>query len=205
MENLGGQFENARRAIIDEVTFFLRRLPHFANMKTQDGIPIASEETQDWLKVVSSAAPQQESSPSVAVVSARDASDEGKAPKTFDSSEPINKGLERAREYLQTTQGGRERHIVQLRLTEYLLGKKNVPLAFSYVEPLEQYLTTYQLAQWEPELALQTLHLLHICLIRMSKVDKNSKDSYLDRCRKLLPQLAALDPVVAAEAAKDCK
>ncbi len=205
MENLGNQFDLARRAIIDEVTFFLQRLPHFANMKTQDGIPVASEETQDWLKTVSSTAHQQESNESVTVTSSEGGHEDGKTDKTFDSSEPIDKGLERAREYLQTTHGGRERHIVQLRLTEYLLGKKNVPLAFSYVEPLEEYVTTFQLAQWEPDLALQTLHLLHTCLIRMSKVNKDSKNIYLDRCRQLLPQLAALDPVIAAKAAKDCK
>jgi type VI secretion system protein VasJ len=86
---------------------------------------------------------------------------------------------------LQSAQGGRVRFFWQLSLARLCYQAKKYELAKTQLETLDQQLRDAGLDAWEPDLALQVLHLLHSCcelLPQNHAVRERKEDVYHRLC-----------------------
>ena len=79
--------------------------------------------------------------------------------------------------------GGRERFYWQLALARVCLAAKKYELAKTQLESLDHILQTSSLGDWEPDLALEVLRLLHSCceLLPQNHAVRESKEGIYRR------------------------
>jgi type VI secretion system protein VasJ len=84
---------------------------------------------------------------------------------------------------LNQARGGRERFYWQLALARLCLQAKKYDLAKTQLESLDQTLQATGLGDWEPDLALEVLRLLHSCceLLPQNHAVRESKDEIYRR------------------------
>jgi len=155
----------AMREVEIQFSLFLQRLPGIVDLRFHDGAPFADDATRSWISAHVMTHLQTEADPDA-------------APSTHD--QPVwddalqdvlpvlrRDGLKAAvqilKQGLQSAQGGRTRFFWQLSLARLCYQAKKYELAKTQLETLDQQLHSSGLHVWEPELALQVLHLLHTC------------------------------------------
>src|SRR5690606_41098641 len=75
----------------------------------------------------------------------------------------LKPAVQQLKKGLATARGGRERFFWQLTLARLCYQAKKYELAKTQLETLDQTLKATGLADWEPDLALEILRLLHSC------------------------------------------
>lgn len=157
--------EQAMREVEIQFALFLQRLPGVVDLRFFDGAPFAEPATRGWIS--SHVLPHIQAQASV-----REAPPSTEASiweQTLQEAAPIlrKEGLKSAvqllKQGLQSAQGGRQRFFWQLSMARLCLQAKKYELAKTQLESLDQELQASSLHLWEPDLALQVLHLLHTC------------------------------------------
>lgn len=204
---LGEQYLNVKEAILDELRFFLRRMPFFATMQTQDRFALANADTAEWLRDTVLTGSDNYRLPVVGHQEAiQSAEADDSESLTFNSNEPVSNILEVAKERLSKAADGRGAFQVRLQLIQCLLAKTELELAWSLMEAMLNDLDRYKLEVWETDLALSALHLkFQCCRLLFGRSKKDDKIYYKDQMRLLLPRIAGLDPVMGGELAKNIK
>lgn len=204
LESLGSDYDFVRKAIKSEIIFLLHRLPFFVNMKSQDGVPVATPETKDWLTELASQEPSGVATqPETGAAAISQSSLKEPLSLVIDQAGSVPANLEKARECLRSSRSEKDRFQVQLKLAEYLLNRKEVILAHNYLVQLERLMKKHELELWDPELAVQSLILLHKSTLRMGKVRKNEKQDFVEKSRVIASRIAVLDPVAAASIVRE--
>lgn len=157
--------ESAMQEVEIQFALFLQRLPGVVDLRFYDGSPFAEPATRGWIS--SHVLPHLQAQSTV-----REAPPSTEAPaweQALQDALPVLRkdGLKTAvrqlKQGLQASQGGRQRFFWQLSLARLCLQAKKYELARTQLESLDQELQESSLHLWEPDLALQVLHLLHTC------------------------------------------
>jgi type VI secretion system protein VasJ len=203
-EGLGSKHAAIAEAVRLETTFLLRRLPHLVNMQYRDGVPLVGPETQDWASETSAMGTEDTSGASGDAQelpgNEEDRSTAGKV--AFSSESPVSEILEKARGYLRASRSGREAFEIELALAMVLLKRKEIQLAYHYLDNIAQMIDTCNLEVWEPELAIGALCRLHNGCTEMMKIKKDERAVFAQRALSIVSRVARLDPVIAAKLAK---
>ncbi|HAQ24629.1 MAG TPA: type VI secretion system protein TssA, partial [Pseudomonas sp.] len=95
----------------------------------------------------------------------------------------LKPAVQQLKKGLATARGGRERFFWQLTLARLCYQAKKYELAKTQLETLDQTLKATGLADWEPDLALEILRLLHSCceLLPQNHATRESKDEIYRR------------------------
>lgn len=157
--------EQAMREVEIQFALFLQRLPGVIDLRFFDGAPFAEPATRAWIS--GHVLPHLQTQSSV-----REAAPSTESPvweQALQNALPVlrKEGLKSAvqllKQGLQSAQGGRQRFFWQLSMVRLCLQAKKHELARTQLESLDQELQASSLHLWEPDLALQVLHLLHTC------------------------------------------
>jgi type VI secretion system protein ImpA len=188
---------NVAGAIRAELRALLADLPKMAAWEFSDETPVASAETQTWLKQLAAPAPP-ELPPAVF------AEAEQPAPKKDAPPDPYTIALEAARggrpsDAIQTLaaeiprqQSGRARFQRKLQLAQICMMTGHETLAQPILEELAQSIDQHALDEWESrETVAQPLAMLYKCL---SKLDGDDAVK-----AKLYARISRLDPIQALE------
>lgn len=175
----------AMREVEVQFSLFLQRLPTVVELKFHDGVPFADAETRSWISAHVLVHFQAASSPMTVQTDYQQAVWE----EAYEDALPILRrdGLKPAvqllKQGLQAAQGGRVRFFWQLSLARLCHQAKKYELAKAQLETLDQQLLSSGLAAWEPDLALQVLHLLYRCceLLPQNAVVRERKDDIFQR------------------------
>jgi type VI secretion system protein VasJ len=163
LQNLSA--EMAMREVEIHFALLIQRLPGIIELRFHDGAPFADPATRVWLSAQVMPHLQSASAPRKAeVVDTQPAWE-----LALEEVLPILRkdGLKAAvqilKQNLQSAQGGRVRFFWQFALARLCFMAKKYELAKTQLESLDQTLQDSGLHAWEPDLALQVLHLLHSC------------------------------------------
>ncbi|WP_426142419.1 type VI secretion system protein TssA [Pseudomonas sp. DWP3-1-2] len=157
--------EGAKQELEIHFALFLQRLPGIVELRFHDGVEFANAETREWITAHVIPRLQPVSTPR----KVRDSEVSPPWQLALEKAIPILRkgGLKAAvqemRPGLQSAQGGRERFFWQLSLARLCHKAKKYDLAKAQLETLDQQLQQSGLHLWEPDLALDVLHLLHSC------------------------------------------
>ncbi|KAA0988531.1 type VI secretion system protein TssA [Pseudomonas sp. ANT_J12] len=157
--------EMAMREVEIHFALLIQRLPGIIELRFHDGAPFADPATRAWVSAHVMPHLQSASAPrKVEVVDNQPAWE-----VALEEVLPILRkdGLKAAvqilKQGLQGAQGGRARFFWQFALARLCFMAKKYELARTQLETLDQTLQDSGLNAWEPDLALEVLHLLHSC------------------------------------------
>lgn len=157
--------EAAMREVEIQFALFLQRLPGVIDLKFFDGDPFADPNTRGWISSHVLPHLQAPSPPREVVTSGESPAWELVLEEALSMlrKEGLKSAVQLLKQGLHSAQGGRERFFWQLSMARLCLQAKKYELAKSQLESLDEQLQESALHQWEPDLALQVLHLLHTC------------------------------------------
>jgi type VI secretion system protein VasJ len=198
LEHMGKEYRSVQQAITDELIFLLRRLPHIVTLESQDRIPIASADTQDWLNTTLLV--EEDSVEGGSWSGAQSIENESISIIEFEYSGDIDVNLEKAREYLYSARSVREEFYVHLALGKYLVKKREFDLVTHFLKRLEQLMCDHKLESWDPVLAIDALQLRYNCALEQVKGGKGKDNEILkSQMSLLLTRIAVIDPAVAGK------
>ena len=211
LQQLGGDHEIGRRALLAELGALLNRLPKALEFKDRDGAPLADDATRAWIAsevlggrsgggAATSAATSAPSSPAAAaaqavftvpVVAASPPGAEQAQLRALFAANKRDDALRLAALLIQQAGSGREKFLRRLELAETCLDAKDPALARTLFTGLAAEVDALHLDTWEPALAVRGLEGLARSIPKNQPADKPALDAALIR-------LAALDPLRAA-------
>ncbi|BCR26947.1 type VI secretion system protein TssA [Aquipseudomonas alcaligenes] len=150
-----------------QLALFLQRIPGLEELRYHDGAPFADAETRAWIGA--SVLPHLQA-PSAEPAVQFGASGELPAWElALQAALPrlrkdgLKPAVQQLKQGMAQAQGGRARFFWQLALARLCSAAKKHELAKTQLESLDQTLQASGLGEWEPDLALEVLRLLHNC------------------------------------------
>ena len=183
LEGLNAQL--AMREIEIHFALLQQRLPSLIELRFHDGEPFADEQTRAWISAQVNhhlQAPKTQDPQHTAYVEEPwDIALADALPVLRD--EGLKAAVRLLNQGLQSAQGGRAIFFWQLSLARLCFSAKKYDLVKVQLETLDQQLLESGLNAWEPNLALEILHLLYRCceLMPQSNVVRECKDDVYRR------------------------
>ncbi|MFJ3368507.1 type VI secretion system protein TssA [Pseudomonas sp. NPDC086251] len=163
LQNLNA--EMAMREVEIHFSLLIQRLPGIIELRFQNGAPFADPATRAWISAHVMPHLQSASAPRKAeVVDTQPAWELAlEAVLPILRKDGLKAAVQILKQDLQSAQGGRVRFFWQFALARLCFIAKKYELAKTQLETLDQTLQDSGLNAWEPDLALEVLHLLHSC------------------------------------------
>jgi type VI secretion system protein VasJ len=171
-----------------QLALFLQRMSGLEELRFHDGVNFADAATRSW---ISAHVLPHVQTPSSAPVTASD-NLQGIQPawevalqETLPTlrKDGLKVAVQQLKQGLAKAVGGRERFQWQLTLARVCLAAKKYELAKTQLESLDHKLQASGLGDWEPDLALEVLRLLHSCceLLPQNHAVRESKEGIYRR------------------------
>lgn len=191
--------ELAMREVEIQLALFLQRFPGLEALRFHDGAPFADAETRAWLAarvMPRLQKPEPRRAPEPVAVDAQPAWERAlQEVQQVLREDGLTAAVRQLKQGLAQACGGRERFYWRLTLARLCHQAKKYELAKTQLESLDHELEASGLGDWEPDLALEVLRLLHGCceLLPQNQAVRERKDEIHRRlCR--LDLEAVLDP-----------
>ena len=157
----------AMREVEIQLALFLQRVPGLEELRFHDGAPFADGQTRAW--IASHAMPHLQLPQAGAQAQPVEAGALPAWDEALQQALPLLRkdglkpAVQQLKQGLAQARGGRERFCWQLGLARLCIAAKKYELAKTQLESLDQTLQAAGLGDWEPDLALEVLRLLHSC------------------------------------------
>lgn len=181
---------NAEQAMYEveiQLAMLLKRLPVLEGLRFHDGAPFASDDTRAWISshVLPHTQPASPSAASSGQATAENRPwDEGLvSAQAVLRKDGLKAAVQMMKHDMTQARGGREKLFWQLAQARLCFHARKYDLARIQLETLYQLLQQNGLEDWEPDLALQVLSLLHNCceLLPQSQALRERKDEIYRR------------------------
>ena len=198
-DELGPEYSAVGAAIRSELRSLLREVPSLVDMTMMDGLPTASPETRNWLRVEFAGAEAED------VSIAAEADTGPAAPAAAPSADGDRsyaralgevragrpqKAIELLFRELDREKSARGRFLRQAQLTRIMVESGFEAIARPILDEMLQRMDTHKLEDWEAgPLLAQPLSALYRCLVKANEDASRQQQLYLKICR--------LDPVQA--------
>ncbi|WP_219063399.1 type VI secretion system protein TssA [Pseudomonas sp. UMAB-08] len=175
----------AMREVEVQLSLLLQRLPGIVDLRFHDGVPFADDATRSWISAHVLVHLQAVNAPSTAQSDSSQAVWEDALQDVLPvlRRDGLKAAVQILKQGLQSAHGGRVRFFWQLSLARLCYQAKKYELAKTQLETLDQQLRDAGLDAWEPDLALQVLHLLYSCceLLPQNQVVRERKEDVYHR------------------------
>ncbi|MHA6491924.1 type VI secretion system protein TssA [Pseudomonas borbori] len=179
--------EQAMREVEIQLALFLQRMNGLEELRFHDGSGFADAHTRAWLSshvMPHLQAPASESAPATLEAGSQPAWEvalQETLPRL--RKEGLKAAVQHLKLGLAQARGGRERFFWQLTLARLCFSAKKYELAKTQLESLDQTLQATGLGDWEPDLALDVLRMLHSCceLLPQNHAIRESKEEIYRR------------------------
>ena len=157
--------QSAMREVELHFAQLIQRLPGVIELRFHDGVPFADSATRAW--ITASVMPRLQAASASRKVEVADAQPAWESALECAASVLRKDGLRAAvqllKQGLHSAQGGRARFFWQFALARLCFTARKYELAKTQLDTLDQTLRDSGIDAWEPDLALDVLHLLHSC------------------------------------------
>ena len=183
----GSRFVLAQKAVESETILFVSRLPKLPELRFVNEHPFASEATIAWLRALANTASTQGST-------SHSSDTENQAIREARTSAAAGKRTEaasRIQQEIVLAKSARQRFILRMRLFEILAAQTEQRQLSSFASILQADIAQFKLEEWEPDLALEGLKLIHHWLL--SDQEKQTEAA------QALARITLLDPATAVD------
>ncbi|VVM52520.1 type VI secretion system protein TssA [Pseudomonas fluorescens] len=157
--------DQSMREVEIHFALLIQRLPGLLELRFHDGAPFADPATRAWISANVMPHLQASSAPRKVEVSHAQPAWELALEEVLPvlRKDGLKTAVQILKQGLQNAQGGRVRFFWQFALARLCFLAKKYELAKTQLETLDQTLQDSGIHAWEPDLALEVLHLLHSC------------------------------------------
>ncbi|UVJ45960.1 type VI secretion system protein TssA [Pseudomonas sp. LS1212] len=157
--------DQAMREVEFHFALLLQRLPGVVELRFHDGAPFADPATRSWISAHVMPHLQSASAPRKVETTASQPAWEEALEQVLPvlRKDGLKAAVQILKQGLQNAHGRRVRFFWQFSLARLCFMAKKYELAKTQLETLDQELQCSGLHAWEPDLALEVLHLLHSC------------------------------------------
>src|SRR5262249_40737045 len=204
---LGASYDDARKAVAQEIGHLLQRLPGLETLKFRDDTPFAEPRTQSWIDAecrVSGGAPAAQARPLVAPEgTSRDVlaeiETELAAAQTLagDGAAGATEALAHLAQKTRTTDSRREKFLWRLAQARLLSAIDRHDIARAQLELLDEELARLPVAEWDLAVTVEVVRTLYECHRKWMQKQQKPTPEAAERLRALYERLARLDPAVA--------
>lgn len=183
----GSRFVLAQKAVESETILFVSRLPKLPELRFVNEHPFASEATIAWLRALANTASTQGST-------SHSSDTENQAIREARTSAAAGKRTEaasRIQQEIVLAKSARQRFILRMRLFEILAAQTEQRQLSSFASILQADIAQFKLEEWEPDLALEGLKLIHHWLL--------SDQERQTEAAQALARITLLDPATAVD------
>lgn len=177
--------EMAMREVEIHFALLIQRLPGIIELRFHDGAPFADPATRAWISASVMPHLQSPSAPRKIEAADTQAAWELALEEVLPTlrKDGLKAAVQILKQGMQKAQGGRVRFLWQFALARLCFTAKKYELAKTQLETLDQTLRDSGLHVWEPDLALDVLHLLHSCceLLPQNHAVRERKDEIYRR------------------------
>ncbi|MFL1552095.1 type VI secretion system protein TssA [Pseudomonas sp. D47] len=177
--------EVAMREVESHFALLIQRLPGIIELRFHDGAPFADPATRAWINANVMPHLQSNSAPRKVEVTDKQPAWEVALEEVLPilRKDGLKAAVQTLKQGLLTAHGGRVRFFWQFALARLCFTAKKYELAKTQLETLDQTLQDSGMNAWEPDLALQVLHLLHSCceLLPQNHAVRERKDEIYRR------------------------
>ncbi|MDP3848338.1 MAG: type VI secretion system protein TssA [Pseudomonas sp.] len=180
--------EQAMREVEIQLALFLQRMNGLEELRFHDGVNFADAATRSWISAhvlphvqTQLNAPAAASDNQEGIQPAWEIALQETLPKL--RKDGLKAAVQQLKQGLAKASGGRERFYWQLALARVCFTAKKYELAKTQLESLDHKLQALSLGDWEPDLALEVLRLLHSCceLLPQNHAVRESKEGIYRR------------------------
>jgi type VI secretion system protein VasJ len=179
--------EQAMREVEILLALFLQRMNGLEELRFHDGSAFADGQTRAWLS--SHVMPHLQAPVATSTPAANDSGSQPAWEIALQETLPklrkdgLKAAVQQLKLGLAKARGGRERFFWQLSLARLCFSAKKYELAKTQLESLDQTLQASGLGDWEPDLALDVLRMLHSCceLLPQNHALRESKEEIYRR------------------------
>lgn len=159
---LGQPYQTAAEVVKRETAYLISRLPGLEELTFADGTPFADLETKGWLKEIAGSSAVTLSTPLSSGGSASIAEEDPIGQEVGKAKEMIKEGklleaISTLQKKMQGSSSGKEKLLWRLAIAQLLLEMKRPRPARPYLEQILKDIDSYQLEEWDPDLALRGL------------------------------------------------
>lgn len=202
LQELGGDYDDARAAVREQTAAFLRRMPGFQELKFSDGSPYASDATKAWLQAEVLAGGGAEpvsfgGGPQIG----------GDQDEAFKEVLVTAKALAKRRKLADalstlwaaadSASSRRQRYVRRLQIARFLAEGREPRLASAVLDGLEADAARFSLDEWEPTLAREAARLGLQCQRAIFRGEYEMPPEAARREEDLFTKLARLDAATA--------
>ncbi|MFQ5773097.1 MAG: type VI secretion system protein TssA [Kiloniellaceae bacterium] len=197
----------ARKAVIESLGGFLRRLPGLLDLRFADESPFADDVTGLWVQNEVLSGTGDEPAAAAAAPAAVDAAgaapwlDAAKEARRVASKGKIEKALELFQDGRKRAESGRERFMWTFQQARFCQSVGRLDLAVPQLEYLDEEGERFRLEEWEPGLSLEIARSLLICYTNQSSRDKSAPERTA-RLQRLQARIIRLDILSAIDMTK---
>jgi type VI secretion system protein VasJ len=157
--------EVAMREVEIQFALLIQRLPGVIELRFHDGTPFADPATRAWIGASVTPRLQAASAPRSVDTTVNQPvwEDALECAVSVLRDDGIRAAVQRLKQGLHSARGERARFFWQFALARLCFTARKYELAKTQLETLDQTLQDSGINAWEPDLALQVLHLLHSC------------------------------------------
>jgi type VI secretion system protein VasJ len=194
LKDLSPDHQAAMNAVCQDTAALLQRLPELAAMRFSDGMPFADPATRRWLQQIGAG---EGDAPSAADTG-------GSAPDPMLSIVQKADGLARKKQVIEAvdllqqqmlrSRSHRDRMGWRVAIARLLLETKKASKALPHLEQILNDIDRFDLAQWDPHLAVEGLTLA------WQGFSAQTAGDYKARAEQVLHRMAKLDPTAALRA-----
>jgi type VI secretion system protein VasJ len=179
--------DQAMREVEIQLALFLQRMNSLEELRFHDGSAFADGQTRAWLS--SHVMPHLQAPVATSTPAANDSGSQPAWEIALQETLPklrkdgLKAAVQQLKLGLAKARGGRERFFWQLSLARLCFSAKKYELAKTQLESLDQTLQASGLGDWEPDLALDVLRMLHSCceLLPQNHAVRESKEEIYRR------------------------
>jgi type VI secretion system protein VasJ len=197
LEVLGDGYRQATEMVCQETASLLHRLPGLRDLAFSDGTPFADTETKRWLDRI-----EFNGGAIVAVSTAKSEVDQTagqpdpaaetiKKASALANQKKLVEAVQLLQQKLQHCFSNKEKLTWRLALSQILLEARRPDLALPHLDLILKDIDTYQLASWDPGLAVKGFKLV------WAGFNSHKDDEFRKNAETILNRISELDPVAA--------
>ncbi len=194
LENLG--HDQARAAMVDQCTAFVRRFPDLLRLQYQNGEPFASDAARGWITA------------ELAAIAGSGGGDGEPAPvdpfvegsrevRSLAARKKLVEAVKLVQQKIEETPGPRDRFRWRLLQASVCMDAGQTALAAVQLNALDREIETHGLEMWEPGLAIEVLQSLYQCEKKLSQNGNRDAREISQRMDRLYERLCRIDIVSA--------
>jgi type VI secretion system protein VasJ len=195
-ERLGEPYMQVRSAVLFETAAFVRRLPEIATLSFSDGSPFCDEMTKSWLSSdVQSALGAGKQSGGGGSAASDSFNKEVEEANALSAAGKLEEAIDLVQNGIRSSRCERDSFRRSMLVATLLLRANQPDIAVSVLEMLDQKTATYNLAAWDPELAVEAWGAL-VSAYKAAKTGKapNILLTLQEKQNSILTKVSYIDP-----------